>query len=79
MEAKNPIDHVRFYAKDSPNEAFKLNKDRVSDSWESIRINNCCVLSYYCAHGYKAIAMYVAILASYICLIKVLSKLKFYL
>ena len=32
MEAKNPIDHVRFYAKDRPNQAFKLNKDQVSDN-----------------------------------------------
>ena len=32
MEEKNPIDHVRFYAKDRPNRAFKLKKDQVSDS-----------------------------------------------
>ena len=29
MEEKNPIDHVRFYAKDRPNQAFRLKKDQV--------------------------------------------------
>ena len=32
MEEKNPIDHVRFYAKDRPNQAFRLKKDQVSDN-----------------------------------------------
>ena len=35
---ENPIDHVRFYAKDRPNQAFKLRKDQVSD--KSIRTNS---------------------------------------
>lgn len=35
MEEKNPIDHVRFYAKDHPNQAFKLKKEQVSDKLAS--------------------------------------------
>ena len=35
MEEKNPIDHVRFYAKEYPNQAFKLKKDHVSDNYIS--------------------------------------------
>ena len=30
MKEKNPIDNVRFYMKDNPNEPIKVRKDQVS-------------------------------------------------
>ena len=30
MKDENPIDHMRFYMKDSPNKAVKVRRDQVS-------------------------------------------------
>ena len=41
MKEKNPIDNVRFYMKDNPNEPIKVRKDQVSRPTKWACKNDC--------------------------------------